>query len=215
MHILSAQAFLFTKLMYIYSNSSKSLSCLKSRAFTILELLVVITIISFLAAISVPSFQNYINFLRLKAMRNDIVNDINYLISASQKYGGNCNIQFNQLGASTQIGNRFAASLKCYQDSSQLPINVNLIPVESNNIFILSNSPSLAVGNHGAIVGPQDYIFVIGFHSSYRSNYTPLCFTLARYNSSIKYGKFFGNTLSLQASQLIKVDQSLTPSNCT
>ena len=44
----------------------------------------------------------------------------------------------------------------------------------------------MQVGNHGAIVGSQDYLFVIGFQSSYGASTLPLCFTLARYNSSIK-----------------------------
>ena len=215
--IRSALACLSTKKMYIFP-IHKLPSRRKSNAFTVLELLVVISLISLLASISVPSFLNYINLLKLKSFRSDAISDINYLVSASQKYGGNCNVQFNQLSTSTRPSDRFGASLKCFQDSSQLQINnssARFIPLESNDIFILSNSASLQVGNHGAIVGSQDYLFVIGFQSSYGASSLPLCFTLARYNSSIKLGTYRGNVSSLAGSFLSRTIPSLNPLNCT
>ena len=133
--IRSALACLSTKQMYIFPIHQLP-SRLKSNGFTILELLVVISIISLLASISVPSFLNYINLLKLKSFRSDAISDINYLVSASQKYGGNCN-EFNQLSTS-RPSDRFGASLKCFQDSSQLQINdssAKFISLESNVLF--------------------------------------------------------------------------------
>ena len=203
--------------MYIFPNRCK-LNTINTRAFTVLELLTVISIISLLVSISVPSFLNYIHYLRLRSFRTDAISDINYLVSASQKYGGNCNILFNELRSSTQANNRFAASLNCFQDSQQIQINNSaskFIPLKTNDIFILSNSPSLQIGNHGAIVGPKDYLFIVGYHPSFEAETPPICFTLTRYNSSIKFGKYTRNVSSLLGSFVSRVIPSLNPTYCT
>ena len=126
----------------MYLNHSLNLfSRVKDRAFTILELLVVISIISLLASLSVPSLLSYIHFLRLRSFREDVISDINYLVSASQKYGGKCNVQLNQLRTNTRTNLRFAASLKCFQNSIQLQIDnssSNFFPLDSNDMFLLS-----------------------------------------------------------------------------
>ena len=124
------------------NHSLNLFSRVKDRAFTILELLVVISIISLLASLSVPSLLSYIHFLRLRSFREDVISDINYLVSASQKYGGNCNVQLNQLRTNTRPNLRFAASLKCFQNSIQLQIDnssSNFIPLDSNDMFLLSS----------------------------------------------------------------------------
>ena len=202
--------------MNIFTNRCH-LNHFNAKAFTILELLFVIAIISILTSISVPSFSSYIDRLRLKTFRSETISDINYMVTASQKYGSNCNIKFNQLRTTTQMRDRFAASLNCYQNSQQLRLSggsSKFIPLETNDIFILSNSPSLQVGNHGAIVGPQDYVFIIGYNPSFRSNISPLCFTLTRYNSSVKSGKYSRNISSLSGSYISRVIPSLNPVHC-
>ena len=100
----------------------KNFPDLSNRGFTLVELMIVISIISILTSISVPSFRNYINYLRLRTFRNEVLADIKYLISLSQKYGGNCNVSFNQVRTSNQPNNRFAATLKCFRDSAQIQL---------------------------------------------------------------------------------------------
>ena len=192
--------------MNIFTNRYRS-NHFNAQAFTILELLFVIAIISILTSISVPSFSSYIHLLRLKTFRAVAISDINYMVTASQKYGSNCNIQFNQLRTTSQMSDRFAASLNCYQDSQQLRISnasSKFIPLETDDIFILSNSPSLQIGNHGAIVGAQDYVYIIGYKPSFGAETSPLCITLTRYNSSIKFGKYSRNVSSLSGAFIVQ-----------
>ena len=201
------------------ANHSLSLfSRFKNRAFTILELLVVISIISLLASLSVPSLLNYIHFLRLRSFREDVISDINYLVSASQKYGGNCNVQLKQLRTNTRPDSRFAASLKCFQNSIQLQIDnssSNFIPLDSNDMFLLANSPSIQVGNHGALVGPNDYLIIVGFRPSFGADTKPLCFTMTRYSSSVKLGTYNRNVSNLPGPYISKISPSLNPIFCS
>ena len=191
---------------------------LASRGFTLIELLIVISIMSILTSISVPSFLNYINFLRLRTFRNEVLADINYLISISQKHGGNCNVTFNQVRTSSLPKDRFLATLKCFRDSAQIKFNSQsskFIQLETNNFYIYTNSTSLQIGNHGALVGPNDYLFVLGFHPSFLADSKPVCFTLGRYNSSIKVGTYSQNLSNQTSSYVSKLVTSLKPSYCT
>ena len=201
--------------MYISSGHSSSSDF---RGLTLLELLAVISIISVLVSISVPSLYNYVQSIRLRTLRNEIINDIKYVVSASQKYGGNCSIQFNQFQASSQARDRFAANLKCVQNSAQLALNnasTKYIPLPGNDIFFLTNLSSLQVGNHGAIVGHDDHIFVIGFRQSMGTDINPVCFTLERYNSSVKIGTYPKNIARSTRQFLSKIIPSLNPSQCS
>ena len=189
-----------------------------SRGFTLLELLAVISVISILVSISVPSFLNYINFLRLRAFRNNVISDINYLISVSQKYGGNCTIQFNELRVSSRSTDRFAATLKCFQDSTQLLIDNSsskYLHLPSNQMFFLTNTSSLQIGNHGAIVGPKDHLFVFDFHPSFGSSSTPICLMLKRYNTSFKTGTYSRNVANTAGSFISRIVPSVSPSYCS
>ena len=202
----------------MYIRVPKNFPDLSNRGFTLVELMIVISIISILTSISVPSFRNYINYLRLRTFRNEVLADIKYLISLSQKYGGNCNVSFNQVHTSNQPNNRFAATLKCFRDSAQIQLNnssSNFIQLDTNDFYIYSNSSSLQIGNHGALVGPSDYLFVLGFHSSYIADSKPVCFTLGRYNSSITFGTYTQNLSGSTGSHLTKIVTSLNPSYCT
>ena len=200
---------------FIFSRYFSSL--LKHKGFTLLELLVVISIISLLASLSTPSILGYINFLRLRAMRASIISDIQYLVSASQKYGGNCNVNFLQLRTNTRPQSRFAASLKCFQDSAELQLNSSSsknISLETNDIYFLTNTPSLQVGNHGAIVGSKDYLFIVGYRATSGLENVPLCFTLARYNSSVKLGTYSRSISNLAGPYVSKVIPTLSTRYC-
>ena len=189
------------------NHSQNLFSRVKDRAFTILELLVVISIISLLASLSVPSLLSYVHFLRLRSFREDVISDINYLVSASQKYGGNCNVQLNQLRTNTRPNLRFAASLKCFQNSIQLQIDnssSNFIPLDSNDMFLLSNSPSIQVGNHGALVGLRlpNYCWLSSF---FWCGYKATLLYDDSYSSSVKLGTYTVIYLTFQDLILAKL----------
>lgn len=78
----------------------------KSKGFTLIEMMVAVVIIAILAAIALPSYQNYIR----KARRSDAFDSLLYIQNLQEKWRSN----HSTYGSLTEIGFSGSSSLEAY-----------------------------------------------------------------------------------------------------
>ncbi len=67
-----------TRVMLVSFQDGQAQICVKNSGFTLVELLVVIAIIGIVSAIALPTFNNYLSMLRLRASGRDVAAQMQY-----------------------------------------------------------------------------------------------------------------------------------------
>jgi len=77
--------FVFINRPIIFPFIGLNIPFIRNRGFTLIELVITMTVVGILAAIAVPSYQGFINSNRLTASTNDFVGDISFARVESMK----------------------------------------------------------------------------------------------------------------------------------
>lgn len=142
--------------------TGKELNKMNKRAFSIIELLIVIAIISILAGIAVPYYNDYIYDARLSTLQQNLAT-IRTTINQFKADNGRGPFLIQVASGSVLHESPWSTAPNTGSELIRGPIQIiDGDPIRRSNITYLSNWPALINPNTGAPIPPSEWVFVPG-----------------------------------------------------
>ena len=191
---------LFYKTILTISNFKTSLR--GNKGFTLIELILTIGILSFLGAISLPSFNNLINQFKRDSYTNELVSFIELAKRESRRYGMTCKIKINN---NSEYKEGFV--IECSGSNDYTKKIYSMVP-KLNEDLIQRVSNEIDITPKGQIINPDDKanknftVIIIGLNDRLNRNFRihPSCILINQPSGVISTGKYIINKDSINFS---------------
>ncbi|WP_295801755.1 type IV pilin protein [uncultured Microbulbifer sp.] len=110
---------------------------MRSKGFTLIEMLITVAILAILAAIAVPSYQQFI----LKSRRSDGMSALLKLQLEQEKFRANCRFYAEKLGTADSCGADAANSALNFSDTSEDGYYTIAVTAASGNGYTITADP--------------------------------------------------------------------------
>ncbi len=189
----------------------------KSGGFSIVELIVILAIIGFLASISVPSALKWIYKEDQNAYVRELSGFLNLVRRETRRWGGSCTIKTKVLGPGIEgkgfdlncLGMNKASRNNSY---SQMPILKKTVFQEVNTDFTFTPKGQLSTSNNYTYV----VIVVGGRHDLSSGGDNPKCLVVSMPSGSIRIGiysggyKYYSNRVASKFNNYINDNSCIT-----
>ena len=192
------------KLFYktISTNSNSKTSLKSNNGFTFIELILTIGILSLLARISLPSFNNLINQYKKDSYTNELISFIELAKRESRRYGMTCKLKINN---NNQYKEGFV--IECSGSNDYTKKIYSMVP-KLNEDLIQRVSNEIVITPKGQIINPDDKanknftVIIVGLNDSLNRNFTiaPSCILINQPSGVISTGKYIVNKDSINFS---------------
>ena len=192
------------KLFYktISTNSNSKTSLKSNKGFTFIELILTIGILSLLARISLPSFNNLINQYKKDSYTNELISFIELAKRESRRYGMTCKLKINN---NNQYKEGFV--IECSGSNDYTKKIYSMVPKLSEDL-IQRVSNEIDITPKGQIINPDDKanknftVIIIGLNNRLNRNLTinPSCILINQPSGVISTGKYITNKDSIDFS---------------
>ena len=173
-----------------------------NNGFTLIELILTIGILSLLARISLPSFNNLINQYKKDSYTNELISFIELAKRESRRYGMTCKIKINN---NNQYKEGFV--IECSGSNDYTKKIYSMVP-KLNKDLIQRVSNEIDITPKGQIINPDDKanqnftVIIIGLNDRLNRNFTiaPSCILINQPSGVISSGKYIVNKDSINFS---------------
>lgn len=133
---------------------------MNSKGFTLIEMLITIAIVAILAAIAIPSYQNFV----LKSRRSDGTAALLKLQLKQEKFRANCRFYAGTLGAADNCGTDSVASSLNFSTSSEEGFYTIAVTAATGNSYTITADP-IGVQAADSACDPIQYVYPAGTKS--------------------------------------------------
>ncbi len=175
-------------------NKKKLLRDFNSAGFSLVELIVIIAIIGFLASISIPSSLKWLYNENQNSYIRELRSYLNLVRRETRRWGGSCNIRIKNLGSGVE-GQGFSSNCVGINQSAKNN-SISLIPNLKSTVFQEVNTDfSFTPKGQVSTSNSLNYIVVIvgGRHNQANGPQNPKCLVLQMPAGTIRTGIYNGS----------------------